>query len=139
MESSKNTSVEISGCLNVSDDGYLRIKKNTLQTIELVHLMSGLTSCEMYDLNESSTTTINGYTEWISNTSPVISLSWDWYIQTMLPPPQYLISGKPFSNVMLISDEGEDLGHIVTNRQLLKLINDLSWQLETSIHIEMQH
>lgn len=126
--------------LKLSADGYLRIPMKQLLSIPLSHLFSQLGDWHNTTPNkESSVTEICGFTEWVSDTIPAISISWDWSLQTSSPPPRYAISGEPFSNLMLISEGGEDLGPLVTNHYLLKLINKLGWENETAQSINTIH
>ena len=63
--------------LTVSDDGYIRLTHAELEQELLIHLVSGLD--EDTD-NIEGVTTMTGYTEWVSASTPTISMGWDWQL-----------------------------------------------------------
>ena len=119
------------------NDGHLRLDYKKAISIEWTHLLSGVYGDEF---NESSKTHISGYTEWISRTHPVISISWDWKIDCSTKQLYYLLTGKIFSNLMLThSTSGADLGYEETNEYLLNLVHHLDWEKTVSTYIEEQY
>ena len=68
--------------ITIAPDGYIRLTFEEFRKISLIHLISGLDEDELVSLQEGATITeITGYTEWVSDTIPTISIGWDWAIQ----------------------------------------------------------
>ena len=100
-------------------DGYVRLTLEQFQAIPLVHLLSGLDPDEFPPLHEgASRTDISGYTEWVSETTPVITLGWDWRMEGASGQARYLRTGFPRSNIMLVDDRRRDLGSAKTAKLL---------------------
>lgn len=73
--------------MTLSDDGLIRLTLETLRTIPFTHLLSGL---DVHDgsppiCEAASLDPISGYTEWLSTTSPAITLGWDWWLDVRSP------------------------------------------------------
>ncbi|MEJ2643739.1 MAG: DUF4902 domain-containing protein [Gammaproteobacteria bacterium] len=122
--------------LAVSNDGYIRLSFSELQTVPLVHLISGLdddspaTGC-----SGAMRTVIAGYTEWVSIHQPAVTLGWDWQLHCT-PNGAYLPNtGEPRSNVMLQDAAGSDVGYRRTTVQLAILIETMNWQETVKLHI----
>jgi len=61
----------------------MRLTVEELRQISLVHLLSGLDEDNPALLQEGAIfSEITGYTEWVSTTSPAISIGWDWMLQS---------------------------------------------------------
>ena len=71
---------------------------------------------------------ISGYTEWISSTTPAISIGWDWRLDVTQGRPRYVLEGFPRSNLMFQDAERRDLGPIRTATVLKAALDTLSWQ-----------
>ena len=110
-------------------DGYVRLTPEQFQAIPLVHLLSGLDPDEPLPLHEgASRTDISGYTEWVSETAPVITLGWDWRMEGASGQARYLRTGLPRSNIMLVDDLRRDLGSAKTAKLLEAAIDKTAWQ-----------
>lgn len=115
----------------LSDDGLVRLSLDSLRAIPFIHLLSGLDehdagtplSCEAASLDP-----ISGYTEWVSTTSPVITLGWDWWLDVSTTPLIYTRMGSPRNNVMLVDAQHHDLGMRKTDAELERLIASWPWQ-----------
>ena len=91
--------------LTVSPDGYVRLTVTAFRAIPLSHLLSELDA----DVNLPPSTasgaclaSIVGYTEWASQTTPALSLGWDWRIATTAGRVRYEREGEVRSNIMLV-------------------------------------
>jgi len=120
----ENTPVSL--CL--SADGYIRLSKIVLESIRLRHLDSGL-----YDDSPDITAAFDmacellGYTEWVTDTQPAISIGWDWSIVHMHNPPRYKMVGLPFSNIIIQDSSFKDLESEVCMNYLGVLVNQMDW------------
>ena len=117
-------------------DGYVRLTLEQFQAIPLVHLLSGLDPDEFPPLHEgASQTDISGYTEWVSETAPIITLGWDWRMEGASGQTRYLRTGLPRSNIMLLDDLRRDLGSAKTAKLLEAAIDKTAWQAAVQRHI----
>jgi hypothetical protein len=127
-----------SAALVVSQDGYLRLTLSAFRAIALRHLFSGLdTDTEAPDhyAAGASAASILGFTEWVSETTPAVSLGWDWRLDTNAGTPRYVRDGEVRSNIMLIEPGLGDLGDLATSATLSAAVDALSWAAETNHYI----
>ncbi len=127
--------------LTLASDGYVRLSMATLQSLPLTHLISAL---DEYDgethAGEGATAAfICGYTEWVSNTVPVVSIGWDWQLQCLSPKTTFMRVGEPRSNVMLTDPSGRDIGAEKTATWLEIIIDELEWQGEVDRAIRTRY
>ena len=116
--------------MRLSPDGYIRLTLEQFQAIPLVHLLSGLDSDEFPPLHEgASRTDISGYTEWVSEAAPIITMGWDWRMEGASGQTRYLRTGFPRSNIMLVDDLRRDRGHANTAKLLEVAIDKTAWQV----------
>jgi hypothetical protein len=124
----------------MTDTGYIRMSYDQLQTISLVHLVSGVDEDGPLGAPDSaSSTAISGYTEWISQGGLVITIGWDWQ---MLPENRGFHLKRicsPSSNLMLQSPTGDDLGPQKTAILLETFIDAFNWQSETLQYINIRY
>jgi hypothetical protein len=117
--------------LAVSPDGYVRLTVTAFRAIALTHLLSELDA----DLKLPPSTvsgaclaSIVGYTEWASQTTPALSLGWDWRIATTAGRVRYEREGEVRSNVMLVDTCRRDLGALATGVLLGVAVDILGWE-----------
>jgi hypothetical protein len=111
------------------EDGYVRLTFEALCNLPLFHLLSGLDEDDPASSSEGAILTmISGYTEWISATTPVITLGWDWQLAASQGRPCCVRVSEPRSNVMLLDAQQRDLGSARTARLLETVIDRLPWQ-----------
>lgn len=105
---------------------------STFENIPMVHLLSGLDG-EKNDSNQSQTNAcgISGYTEWVSSTTPVVTIGWDWRLEIAKGTARYVLEGFPRSNLMFLDAERRDLGPIRTAAMLKASVEAIGWQAET--------
>ena len=123
--------------MTLSDDGLVRLSLENLRVIPFIHLLSVL---DEHDgpppAGEGACLDpISGYTEWVSTTSPVITLGWDWWLDVSAMPCIYTHIGAPRSNVMIVDAQHRDLGRRKTDVALGTLISTWSWQAAVAEHI----
>lgn len=114
--------------LALSNDGYIRMTLLQLQGIPLQHLLSGL--------DEDCSATIAGYTEWLSEGQPAITLGWDW---CMVGHAKLQRVDEPRSNLMLVDEAGCDLGYDATLVLLGKFVDGMEWQKTTLSALEERY
>ena len=126
--------------LTLSEDGYLRMKASTFENIPLVHLLSDLDE-EKIDSNQLQTNTcgISGYTEWVSPTTPVVTIGWDWRLEIAEGTAHYVLEGFPRSNLMFLDAERRDLGPLRTAAKLKAAVEAIEWQTETANAISARY
>ncbi len=69
-----------------------------------------------------------GYTEWISETAPLISIGWDWKLDCIKQPIMYSMTGFPYSNLIVQDNNFMDLDQHESLDYLSKIVNNLNWQ-----------
>ena len=126
-----NTHENLSGYIDmcISEDGYIRLSLAELQNVHLIHLESGLYDDTLThkDITNKSCHII-GYTEWVTETEPVISVGWDWTIECYNSPPAYEMVGFPFSNIMLMDASRQDLEDDLAMRYIATYVEQMDWR-----------
>ena len=122
--------------MSLSEDGYVRLTLESLRATPLRHLLSGLDEDTPVLSWEGATFgPITGYTEWVSTTTPTITLGWDWRLDVSKGRPRYERLGPPRSNVMLIDAQRHDFGPNRTEVMIEAFIDSFAWQYELHTHI----
>jgi hypothetical protein len=118
--------------ITLSQDGYVRLTFEQFQQVTLAHLISGMDEGTPAELQKGATQAeITGYTEWLSNTVPAISIGWDWKLHASHHENcYYQRSSEPSGNLMLINAKQLDLGPVKTAAVLGKAIDSFDWQTE---------
>ena len=113
-------------------DCYVRLSEAVLLLTPLRQLHSEVDSDNEYEsaarafAGASATSSIRGYTEWISDLTPGVSVGWDWLVAasgelTMDP-------NSVRTNVMLVDEQDRDLGIEATIEAIVRYINRHPWQ-----------
>lgn len=122
--------------MSLSEDGYVRLTLDSFRATPLKHLLSGIDEdTPVLSWEGASFGPITGYTEWVSVTTPAITLGWDWRLDVSRGRPTYERLGAPRSNVMLIDAQRHDLGPIRTESLIETFIDSFAWQEELHTHI----
>jgi hypothetical protein len=126
----------------VSPDGYVRLTDTALRAIPLAHLLSELDPD--LDLPPSTASgaclaSIVGFTEWVSQTTPALSLGWDWRIATIGCRVRYEREGEVRSNVMLVDAQRHDLGALFTGALLRVAVDNLGWERAVDKYISNRY
>jgi hypothetical protein len=128
--------------LIVSNDGYVRLTLSAFRAIALRHLFSGLDEDEESGASSAagaSESSILGFTEWVSDTTPAVSLGWDWRLNTIGGGARYVRDSEVRSNVMLIEPGLGDLGDLATSATLSTAIDALAWEAAIGHYISNQY
>ncbi len=124
--------------ITLSDDSYIRLTLETFFATRLVHLLSGLDDdkpIHFHSREGASLTNFSGYTEWLSTTTPTLTLGWDWRLDVSQGHPIYVRLGAPRSNIMLVDTGAHDLGPSKTLVLLEEGITSLAWQEKVHTYI----
>ncbi|HEY4972661.1 MAG TPA: DUF4902 domain-containing protein [Steroidobacteraceae bacterium] len=128
--------------LAVSPDGYVRLTATAFRAITLVHVLSELDA----DVDPPPSTasgaclaSIVGYTEWASQTTPALSLGWDWRIATNAGVVRYQRDGEVRSNIMLLDARRRDLGPLATGVLLCVAVDLLGWEQAVGHYISNRY
>jgi len=62
--------------VQVTPEGFVLLSRTKLFKIRFTHLATGIDSESIHQLGRQGL--LNGFTEWISESEPVISIGWDW-------------------------------------------------------------
>lgn len=115
---------------HLSGDGYVRAPLAAILAMHFKHFLSGLDDDPTQShLEGACPTSLSGYTEWLTESGPVISLGWDWRLDLATGSPVYVRDGLPRSNLMAQDSlSGKDLGGPRTMALLATLIDRWNWQ-----------
>jgi hypothetical protein len=126
--------------LTISPDGYIRLAPAQFSTTVFNHLISGLDEDNPPFSGESAAcTAITGYTEWLSETEPKLSVGWDWMMGVEDGKVCFHRVGEPRSNCMLVDAEQRDLGHLASKAALACLVDAFGWQQEVERQIAARY
>ena len=124
----------------VSPDGYVRMTYDLLQKEVFQHFDSGL-----YLEQQNSTITNDkasemcGYTEWITEGTPQLSMGWDWKFQHSATVPSFVMVGLPYTNILIQKDNFEDLSQQASLGLLSQHIESLNWSAPLLRHITKRY
>ncbi len=119
--------------------GYVRLSLADMRDIRLVHLISGLDEdTPQLAANGAVSTAITGYTEWITEGTPVLTVGWDWQMLAGADGIRLRRASEPRSNVMMV-DSANDAGPLRTAAMLEDLIDAFDWQGKTLQHINIRY
>lgn len=127
--------------LLVSEDGYVRVPLSAILAMRLTHFLSGLDDdSPEHPLEGGCSASISGYTEWLTNTDPVITVGWDWYLDLTTGAPVYVRDGLPRTNLMALDGaSAQDIGDLQTGALLATLIDRSGWQDAICKHIATRY
>ena len=112
--------------MKISTQGLIRLTYDALSTISLSHLISGIDT-DGSDDDCGRPTELTGFTEWVTQTTPAITIGWDWKIEFKNGQSRYERLGQPRSNVMLINDHGLDHGWGHNLDHLARYVDSMPW------------
>jgi len=122
------------------DTGYIYLTVDELCAGALVHLVSGVDQeCGLACAVGATATAITGYTEWVSQGEPILTLGWDWQMYVDGDAVCLQRVGPPSSNLMLQSPARRDLGHARTIALLNDYVDGFDWQHATLGHINARY
>ncbi|AMM23370.1 DUF4902 domain-containing protein [Variovorax sp. PAMC 28711] len=112
------------------NDGLLRLRRHDLNQMQLTHLMSGLDDdASPSDANPlcGSSASFCGYTEWISEKDPRLTIGWDWQLDDGAPMQRVVRLGLPRTNVLVLDGEQEPLPWNESLHVLATFIDTFDW------------
>lgn len=122
--------------LQISQDGYVRVKYSDLENITFHHLESNLDSSAMlFERTSSDKTEIMGHTEWFSKTTPSLSIGWDWKYIPSQSITSYEMVGLPFSNILVQNTYHKDFSDNTSLELLSQFVNSWDWQKVIATYI----
>lgn len=134
-DSGKSCLVHAHG-LTLSGDGHVRLTMETLLTLHFEHLLSGLDGVSSLTHPEGAcVASISGYTEWLTTTTPTVTMGWDWQLDVSQGQPIYTRQPFPRSNIMIIDRQQYDLGAAESLTLVERAIDALTWQETVRRHI----
>jgi hypothetical protein len=110
-----------------SCDGFVRLTLDAMLSVPFRHLLSGLDQTDP-DPPCGCATTISGYTEWVSDADPSISVGWDWTIEPRPGSVGWRRVGLPRSNVMLVDPSRADYPWERNLAVLATVVDAIPWQ-----------
>jgi hypothetical protein len=123
-------------------DGYLRVTGDKLQQVRLEHLLSGLDDEAPGSMTRgvgAAVATLAGFTEWVGDRKPVVSVGWDWRAADRHGAPRYLRVGPPRSNLMLVDARGCDLGFEFTSVHVGCWLDQQCWQESVALFLSKMY
>jgi len=113
----------------ISMDGLLRLRQQDLGKLTLVHLISGIDDdfADQAATQCGASTTLSGYTEWISTQEPKLTLGWDWQLETRPASPRVVRQGLPRTNVLVVNGEQNPLPWDESLEVLASFIDNFDW------------
>jgi hypothetical protein len=120
----------------LSKDGYIRLPLKQLLRLKFAPIISAPDKNILAELAADGQAAAEaGYTEWITQTDPCISVGWDWYRDKSTQ--RVLFAGNDVrSNVMLVDTRGRDLGMHLTAVLMSAWLTTFNWQetIEPSLY-----
>lgn len=111
-------------------DAYVRIRLDALKAIVPSHLQSGV-DLDPEPSRLDAVAAVTGFTEWVADASRTLSLGWDWSFDPLTR--QLLANWQTLrTNVMLVGDDGADLGREQTRRDIAQWMASTNWQGTTA-------
>ncbi len=117
----------------------LMINKAELYDLTLIHLFSDLHLEASPQDHIDGPCNLTGYTEWVSETTPVISISWDWEVNYHLSKKMMSVSGLPFTNITLTHDGELPMTEDDSLNAIRDWIESFSWQETVSELIKQRY
>ncbi len=113
-----------------ASDFYVRSGELNFQRVLLRHVQSELELTSepnpSRDSEGASASVLCGCSEWVTESDPPITAGWDW---TVTPSGDVLLNRHSVrTNLMLIDESGNDLGHVVSIAAVVRRIEQLPWQ-----------
>ncbi|WP_345539757.1 DUF4902 domain-containing protein [Variovorax defluvii] len=124
-----------------SIDGLVRLSTPALHALQLTHLLSGIYEDHGTPALQGCgrQTKIAGYTEWIDSAGSSATLSWDWEIRCVPGQVRWHRLGLPFTNLLLIGDDLQDLPWQRSLECLAARVDVMAWAESTCIALRRRY
>ncbi len=112
--------------MSPSSDFYLRVSLEQLRSLRFALVLCGVDEDDDSELAPDAQAAQAGYTEWASDQRPSHSIGWDW---VSLPQGGLLALRRHSirTNLMLLTEGGEDAGRAATEEAIEALIAEWDW------------
>ena len=123
--------------MKLGADGLVRLTLDEVLSTPLSHLLSGVDDEVVGSRPQcgTRTTSLTGYTEWLSAEEPVIVVGWDWQGVFEHGRPRLKRVGPPRCNIMLIGHASEHVGWARQLEILGTVIDAMDWAPHTQATI----
>jgi len=123
------------------DTADLRMPFQALQQRCLEHLISGLDENDMPPPSGEAAIPcqLSGYTEWVSQEQPALTIGWDWELLAGLDKIALRRVGQPRSNICLSVQPGGDCDWPQSDALLSRFVDGYNWQDETLLNIQSRY
>jgi hypothetical protein len=123
--------------LTVSEDGYVRLTEEGFAALPLMHLISCVDAHDGMPAAADASHAITGFTEWVSEGIPAITLGWDWQLLPGAGTPARVNDAR--TNLMLIDNiSGADQSQYKTTTFLNSYIDRMAWQAAAMAGLQAQ-
>lgn len=126
----------------MSDKPYVRMTFDAMQRRSLRHLVSALDEDDFAMPGGGAVASaITGYTEWVGEGEPVLTMGWDWEMRAGTHGGSVALRrvGDPRSNLCVVMRAGA-ADDIEDSSTLLKILIDRSnWQEETLRYLQRRY
>ncbi|RZL68252.1 MAG: DUF4902 domain-containing protein [Variovorax sp.] len=112
------------------NDGLLRLGRQDLAGIQLMHLISGLDDDLEPEASQpmcGASASFSGYTEWVSAQEPRLTLGWDWHLEEGSTTPRVVRLGLPRTNVQVLDGTDKPLPWNESLHVLATFIDTMDW------------
>lgn len=119
----------------------MRLSTAEFLSLSMRHFLSGVDTDPVERVADcGALAAITGYTEWVSTSSPAVSIGWDWSLRIATGMPRYVRNGLPRSNMMLIDPaSGCDMGEEATATCIVLWIDQQAWESSVQEHIATRY
>ena len=111
----------------VSPDGYLRLQTQELGQIPLQHLISDVDELAA-EPRCGTTTSLSGFTEWVSPAEPSLSIGWDWEWKAVPGSSGMVRLGLPRTNILVVTENSVPLPWEENLQVVARLVDGIDWQ-----------
>jgi len=124
----------------MSNFGFVHLTFSKLQELRFSHLVSGIDEDSSPDGGEAAiSTAISGYTEWVTQAQPVVTLGWDWQMLFEGTAVRLVRVSPPNSNVMLENAVNVELPHDKADLLLGTFVDSFDWQSATLQYLDERY
>ncbi len=110
-----------------------------LQGLRLVHLISGLDEQEPGKFDGAIPAYITGYTDWVSDTFPTVTIGWDWLMEGCCGRVMLSRPGEPRSNILLLDSLGRDVPAVKSAAVLETYLDGIAWTGSVEHYIRQRY
>lgn len=112
--------------MHISPQGLVRLTYEALSVLPMKHLISGIDRDSRQEIC-GRPTELTGFTEWVTPTSPGLTIGWEWQIGFRDGQSHYERLGLPRTNIMLVNLHGQDHGWERSLVQLARYVDSMPW------------